>query len=159
MWQSLTFETLFSSAACIKQLMEGKSMNNRFSQNIPNLGSIQPSSAGSTEAAEEIANNSDRNSLIGRNNECVICMDNQRGTFSNDCTSILAFYNLFNNLQIASCIRVIICAFASSAVGCCSSELTVVPFVVGQLAMLFGFTIPKRYCQVEISEQIYSSLQ
>lgn len=65
-------------------------MNNRFSQNIPNLGSIHPSSATSTEAADELANNSDRQSLLGRNNECVICMDNQRGTSSNGCTCILS---------------------------------------------------------------------
>lgn len=69
--------------------MEGKSMNNRFSQNIPNLGSIHPSSGNSTEATEELANNSDRQSLIGRNNECVICMDNQRGASSKHCTSTL----------------------------------------------------------------------
>lgn len=62
--------------ACIKQLMEGKSMNNRFSQNIPNLGGIQPA-ANSVELDEP--NTGDRQSLIGRNNECVICMDNQRG--------------------------------------------------------------------------------
>ncbi|XP_017480532.1 PREDICTED: probable E3 ubiquitin-protein ligase LUL2 [Rhagoletis zephyria] len=71
--------------ACIKQLMEGKSMNNRFSQNIPNLGGVQPSSANSaTESAEELANG-DRQSLIGRNNECVICMDNQRDCVLHPC--------------------------------------------------------------------------
>ena len=57
--------------------MEGKNMNNRFSQNIPNLGNVLPQS--SAESSDENNSNSDRQSLIVRNNECVICMDNQRG--------------------------------------------------------------------------------
>lgn len=74
--------------ACIKQLTESKSINNRFSQNIPNLGIMQLQ--GKQEAIESEINaetvnesNSDRQSLIIRNNECVICMDNQRGKYNN----------------------------------------------------------------------------
>ena len=70
-------------------------MNNRFSQNIPNLGSVQPA-ANATET-EEINGNSDRQSLIGRNNECVICMDNQRGT-----QSIEPFWSGQSQAQIAT---------------------------------------------------------
>ena len=96
--QWLTQVLITLHLACIKQLMEGKSMNNRFSQNIPNLGGVQPSSANSaTESAEELANG-DRQSLIGRNNECVICMDNQRGALRSRCILPKAF-NLFFTLS------------------------------------------------------------
>lgn len=82
--------------ACIKQLTEGKSINNRFSHNIPNLGRIQfqqqqqqnnqsgtnisgVNGDGDNLAIDSNDSNCDKQSLIIRNNECVICMDNQRG--------------------------------------------------------------------------------
>lgn len=77
--------------ACIKQLTEGKSINNRFLQNIPNLGRIQFQQQnnqsgvnisgvdGDSLAMDSNDSNCDKQSLIIRNNECVICMDNQRG--------------------------------------------------------------------------------
>lgn len=58
-------------------MMESKSMNNRFSNNIPNLGGIQP--IATPVESDDVDSNIDRQSLIIRNNECVICMDNQRG--------------------------------------------------------------------------------
>lgn len=69
--------------------MEGKSMSNRFSQNIPNLGGVltiggqNSLNLSQTISAdnEDMSVNGDRQSLIIRNNECVICMDNQRGKF------------------------------------------------------------------------------
>lgn len=75
--------------ACIKQLAEGKSMNNRFLQNIPNLGGVQML-GGSAE--NEDLDNSDRQSLIVRNNECVICMDNQRGLTETDTIKLTLKY-------------------------------------------------------------------
>lgn len=69
--------SLSSCEACFKQLAEGKSLNNRFSQNIPNLGGLQQGIGDNEDF--NIDSNSDRQSLIVRNNECVICMDNPRG--------------------------------------------------------------------------------
>lgn len=64
-------------------------MSNRFSQNIPNLGGVltiggqNSLNLSQTISAdnEDMSVNGDRQSLIIRNNECVICMDNQRGKF------------------------------------------------------------------------------
>lgn len=89
--------------ACIKQLTEGKSINNRFSQNIPNLGRIQFQQQNNQSGAN-ISNvngdsdsltvdsndsNCDKQSLIIRNNECVICMDNQRGNKIRTCFDLI----------------------------------------------------------------------
>ncbi|KAI2805750.1 hypothetical protein RDWZM_008922 [Blomia tropicalis] len=79
--------------ACIKQIMEGKSMSNRFSQNIPNLGGVltiggqNSLNLSQTISAdnEDMSVNGDRQSLIIRNNECVICMDNQRDCVLHPC--------------------------------------------------------------------------
>ncbi|OTF76441.1 Ring finger 157-like protein, partial [Euroglyphus maynei] len=87
--------------ACIKQLTEGKSINNRFSHNIPNLGRIQfqqqqqnnqsgtnisgVNGDGDNLAIDSNDSNCDKQSLIIRNNECVICMDNQRDCVLHPC--------------------------------------------------------------------------
>ena len=56
--------------------MEARTNNPRFAT-IPNLHPPLGSIDGVIE--NEDVNDNDRDSLIIRNNECVICMDNQRG--------------------------------------------------------------------------------
>lgn len=109
--------------ACIKQLTESKSINNRFSQNIPNLGIMQlqgKQEAIDSEITEPVSeSNSDRQSLIIRNNECVICMDNQRGKFLQCYYCFFLIIQFFSPIKIVYYIHAIIFVSVSNVAGCC----------------------------------------